>query len=371
MKHIFVYVVMSNGDPFYGIKSGIRREGLGEIVDIALTTKEFDRVSLVEYSERKYIRILYYRSIFANLRDRLFKALVGEEPVVVYFSDEGVWAEYWARLRRDFGRKDLRAVNVQHGLATGSASRFRRVREAANWLSENLFGFPNFGLGSVGRTGPGTFDAYLTYDEETAKLVRLRTNAHGVCAAHLIKADVIEAAAAFALPASGHEVQALFAAQPRIAGSAIRCDFTETLDHLLPLAKAFADAGIRFVVRLHPGMDVARETANFWSHPISKVASLDEERNVYASVMHSAFVLSLYSTVLWEAQLLGKVAVRLRCDCSEWVDLGFETEIIDLSQPLSLQLAELTGLSDRAPALPYRVAAEQEWGALRAWLLEG
>ena len=195
MVHIFVCVVRSSTDPFAGIKQALSEEPGSRILEVSLTPAELDRVHRVEYSDRKYVRFIYYREIFAQFTKRLVAALDGlqGEPAAVYFSDEGVWAVLWMRIRGRYRRGQVTAVNVQHGFAELRTRPFLVARKIINYFATLITGYPFLGMGSLAGAGPEAFNVYVTYDQPTADFIRARSGSRALPCPRLIKAQLIEA----------------------------------------------------------------------------------------------------------------------------------------------------------------------------------
>jgi hypothetical protein len=365
VKHIFVRTVRYRDDPFHGLCEYVSRHDVGEIIRLDLDDDDYARVWKVEYSIRKYFRVLYYRRIFEFLRRRLVAVIPAHAPCVVYFSDEGIWAEVWCGVRRQIGNRQLRAINVQHGFATMAAVRTPRIRGIANTLSRAAFGYPNFGLGSAGGSGRFAFDAYLTYDAATARFVAERTGAIALATPYLIKSDVLSRAGS--TPVHSHRVEGpvLFALQPRIRGGLIKGNLRATFDQLEPLARALKQLRKTLVLRLHPGMNRDVALRIYRNHRISAVAALDEVADLDQSLLASEAVLSFYSTVLWEAHLLGLVAVQVQSSVCRTAAVQYPHHDLDLTRPFFDQLARIMDVSTRPRTPAVQVRQQSEWRALR------
>jgi hypothetical protein len=343
MNHIFVHVVRATQDPFSGLKNAILNDGDDRIVDLRFTEVEFDLIDRVEYSERRFFRAFYYPRIFQRLVERLDRAIaeMEDQPANVYFSDEGVWAVFWAAYRKSSGKiGQIRGVNVQHGFALLRPAKFQPVRRIINAISTLVTGFPTMGYGSLGGVGAGAFDLYLTYDTTTARFIQNQLGCNALAAPRLIKHDLIQSFSA--IPRVQHdEARILFAMNINMRGSPINCDVGETFDELLDLAILLRDLQARLVLRLHPGMNAHEEAIRFSGHPISKVADLDVHTSLHASMAETDIVMSFVSTVLWESGLLGLLPVQVVCACCDYVDLSYAREELKLDSSLREQLKKL------------------------------
>lgn len=375
MLHVFVYVVRSTQDHFSGLQEALRSECDNRIIKLYFEESEFDYIDRVEYSERRFLRVFYYPVIFRKLCSRLDKAIAmadGEERVNVYFADEGVWAVVWADYRRRHAYSSrMRGVNVQHGLAEIRPSRFLGMRRLINMIARIFTGFPSLGYGSMGGAGPGAFDLYLTYDRHVANHVQKQTGCTAIPAPRLIKHELIKNFSALRQQRGGEDQgRVLFALNIKMRGSAIKCDMAETLDQLLELATTLRKLGACLVLRLHPGMDRDIEVRRFNSHPISRVAELDSYDSLQESMARSVMVMSFLSSVLWEASILGLVAVQVICRCCNTAKLHFERHQLVLNNEFSSSLNKLLALACTSTQRHWNEMERDEWIHVRPFLLD-
>ena len=176
ITHVFIYPVQRPEDPFLGLKHLLSKQRLARhvIVEARLAPEENKLVRKVEYSRRRYARFLYYRPVFQKLEQLLGEALrrVDKDSwTVLYLSDEGVWAQLLRDFRKRFPDRKILSVNVQHGLAYPVPSKYKAARRAVNLLLRKTWGYPAFGMGSLGGAGSGTFDIYLAYDKKLCDFI--------------------------------------------------------------------------------------------------------------------------------------------------------------------------------------------------------
>lgn len=371
MRHVFVSVVRSNVDHFYGIKQKIIEENLGDIIEVSFSDQDFDHIKNIEYSDRRFFRLFYYPGIFRNLIERLDAALqgLGERPANVYFTDEGVWALVWAAYRRRFPRGQVVGINVQHGFALVRPTPFPRLRRVLNAVSRCVSGFPTIGYGSLGGAGPEPFDAYLTYDDASARHIEQNTGMPAVAVPLTIKYALLssfETMRERGRRQGGPRV--LFALNINMRGSPVRCDTMGMYDQLMPFAATLKALGGRLTFRLHPGLDAEIETRRFVAHPIAQLSDLDDSPSLQHSLARSDMVLSLLSTVLWEAALLDLVAVQVKCACCDDVELGYAREILSLDNDYVEHLKKLLDRSARPDRGDWRARQSAEWAAVRPLL---
>lgn len=365
--HLFVQVVPTATDHFGGIKRLLAEAPDQRINDIRLTEAEFAIVRQIEYGDQRMARPLRYPAIFKSLYQQLDAALAGcgGDRATVYFADEGVWAVMWADYRRRRKLANVRGVNVQHGIALLKRPSLPWLRRAINAAARMVTGFPAIGYGSLAGAGPGPFELYLTYDQASADFITKHSGCAAIAAPHVIKADLIERFNDLPRRPNGAAVQVLFAMNVPIKGSPIKCDARGMFEQLLPLARALEAAGARLVIRLHPGADQNAERRDFADHPIARHAAIDESQSLHHALAQADIVMSLLSTVLWEAGLLGLVAVQVTCRCCDPVELGYEREILSLDEPLAPRLASLLARArglDRAKA---DAEIARQWGAVQ------
>lgn len=373
MLHVFVDVVRSRHDHFAGLRAAIEREGLGDMVDVRFSPAEFDWIDEVEYSERRFLRMLYYRRIFRSLVDRLDAVIAAQrdgESVRVYFSDEGVWAVIWADYRRRLARSGVQGVNVQHGFALVRPARWMGLRRAVNAVSRLATGFACIGYGSLAGAGPEPFELYLTYDEAGAAHIRATSGRAAIVAPHLIKHQLVTEFARLPAACPDGPMRVLFAMNVKMRGSPIKCDVVETFDVLLPLAQALEKLDARLVIRFHPGMDQQVETRRFLAHPIARHAELDERASLQMALAGSGMVMSLLSTVLWEAGLLGILPVQIMCRCCDDVELGYARAQLRLDADFRPQLASLVATAQSADRSRALDQIDVEWRQVKAALLQ-
>jgi hypothetical protein len=344
INHIFVYVVLRPDDPFLGIKELLSRERLGRhnIIDIRLPPSSYKIVQRVEYSWRKYARFRYYASVFRRLEDLLCQALSGCEsghPCVIYFSDEGVWAEFFREFRSRRPHSALLGVNVQHGFERRVRIEHRNLRRVANWLSIKSLGFPAFGMGCFGGVGTGVFQVYLTYDKAASDFVRENTGDLAYECPSVIKhalLDRFKMAKQLRSDKCRDSQDVLFALQPHIDN--IKGNTLSMFRELTSVARLLVERyGRRMVFRTHPGTQHDRVMNHYRQSHIDRYAGIDRLLDLADQLARCGVVMSYDSTVLWEAYILGLVPVSVHGDCYQG-ELSFPHEILNVKSNLEAQL---------------------------------
>ena len=352
INHIFVYVVRRPEDPFLGLKHLLLQQRYirHNISEVRLPPASYETVHRVEYSWRKTVRFLYYTSVFRHLENLLCEALndcKSDNPCVIYFSDEGVWAEFFREFRGRRAQLPIIAVNVQHGFEHHVRIPDRNLRRVVNWLSMKWMGFPAFGMGCFGGVGSGAFEMYLTYDEATSDFIRDNTGDLAFECPSVIKHALFErfkvARQVLSLSCSGQEV--MFALQPTIATIFGRTNINgSTLDvfrELTSVAKLLAERhGRRMVFRAHPSMQHDRVMEHYHHSGIERYADIDGHSELGDQLARCSVVMSYDSTVLWEAYILGLVPVSVQGNCYRG-GLSFPHEVLDVTSSLEAQLDEV------------------------------
>lgn len=366
MHHLFVHLVRSTQDPFAGLRQNIVKDG-GTFDDIRFDAAELDLIDSVEYTRWRPLRFWLYRTLFRNFEERLDTALAKTPgPVCVYLADEGVWAVLWEQYRRRTGRRNIRAVNVQHGFALLRPASHRWLRYLLNLASVSLTGYPAIGYGSVGGAGPGPFDVYLTYDQPTADFAVQQSDRSACPAPRLIKHELISQFAASHKPS--WEKRVLFTMNIAIAGSPVLFTSEQTYQELIPVAASLKKHGFELVIRLHPGMDREKEALAFSRHPISGWATLDQERALHKSMAACSIVMSYLSTSLWEGSLLGLLPVQLIGQGCRPVDLGYPVEKLDVGTDIDGQIAGICQKIRPKGVFDWAFEEEKEWTQVKPLL---
>jgi hypothetical protein len=241
-----------------------------------------------------------------------------------------------------------------------------RSREAVNALSKLLYGYPAFGLGCFGGSGPGVFDLYLTYDRRTAEFIQAYTGNLAVDCPQLIKHDFLAKYRAAVNARNGHGRDAvMFAVQPTIRGIArrpgIRCSTQDVLRALVPLAAAVVgEHGRKFVVRPHPGMDAVEFENWFRQSRLSDIADIDRSPDLASSLAASSVVMSFDSTVLWEASLVGLLPISVQGSFYKG-HLEFPHHVLWLGDGFEQRLRPLMRLAAAPAEGPVRTSANGDF----------
>lgn len=357
--HIFIYVVPAGEDAFAGLRAALTRAGAGRhpCCDIRLEATEYELVRKVEFSARKYARFAYYGSIFRHLEEQLRALLVGRSqrvPVVLYLSDEGVWAELLDDLRsRLLGGRTSLLVNVQHGFFLLQRPRTKLLRRFANFVARRTFGYPIFGYGF----GGGAFDVHLAYGDLEAQFLRERGIERVYACPRLVKYDLLQRCASLAASTAQRDGQWLLLALPACTpGTEMRCSLGEFLEVMVPIVRWIAtETPFRVLVRPHPGRRDPESLALVDRSALRPWIQVDTAEDLVPSLAKSTIVMAAHSTVLFDALTIGKVPVAVRSRCFEQ-RIHFQHEVVDVrgDYPTALRAA-----LDPTTAQRYAVEAAQ------------
>lgn len=345
VKHIFVYVVDRPDDPFLGLKQLLSRNRLAQhvISEVRLPAESYEIVREVEYSRRRLFRFLYYKNIFRQLEKSLQQVLDHfhkDDCCVIYLSDEAVWAEFLRDFRKRHCEMKVVYVDVQHGFAYPMAAKYKNLRRAFNWIARKTLGYPALGMGSLGGAGGGVFDIYLTYDTTTSDFIRQHTCDLVYTCPFVIKFGLLQRywAAGELLKEWRTEKDILFALQQVGKNNG---DSLHLFEELLPVAKLLGEKyGKRLIFRPHPGMERRKVIESFHRSGIDRWADIDELAELADRLARCNIVMSFYSTVLWEAGMLGLVPVSVQ-GAYHHGRLPFSHEVLDVSADLDAQLDQI------------------------------
>jgi hypothetical protein len=375
-KHFFIYVFERPDDPFAGLKQILRHSSRmhHEIHELRLSRENCDLINKIDYSRlRKRLRFLYYRSVFQELTQLITASLDScgkDDLAVVYFSDDGVWAEFWSQLRRNHRcAAQLIAVNVQHGWLKLEPASGIAVRRLLNRLTRILFGSLAFGLGSLGGSGGGVFDIHLVYSPEAAEFVQNRTGNRAISCPAIIKYQLTQMSRHLRQEAmaDGNPCNdVLMALQPPpFVGLQAGATVLGMMREWLPIARILREEHqLSVVIRRHPGTSAAEFETAFRESGISDYAQPDSQADVHVALAHSAVVFSYMSTVLFEGYLLGLTPVSV---CGGLYDDNLETlphVRFDMRRDLHEQVRRILDLAADAPLTQSDPDSRFDWESI-------
>lgn len=374
--HVFLYVMDRKDDWAGGLREtlGNDRHATHKLADIHLSRENYALVDRTEYSDRRFLRLLYYRRVFKELEALLGKTLQqapSGSKVVIYLADETVWAEFLDGFCQKF-EGNLYRVTVQHGFMYPQRPKslslfFRRL---LNRFSVALVGYPALGLGF----GSGVFDVYLVYSEVERAAIQSLTKARAFACPKLIKKSFLDRyKQAINSPVVREETRTLvlFALPHEAMGGAIRCSLKEIFQEIAPLAKYLAERlGMRLLVRFHPGSDRTESLALLRGCELGQYVSVDEEEDVVVGIARSQAVMAYNSTTLFEAGLVGRVPIGIIGKCC--VDgPTFPHEVIRMDGNYEAMLDQAVSEETRARYPGILSETEPDWGEIVTQLVSG
>jgi len=322
IRHIFINVVERKHNPFYKIKSDLLSSETDCVSSLKLSNETLNKILDVEYSGRRNFRFLYYRSVFIEIRQNLQSHLskLDSRCVFIYLTDEGVWSEMVKTILKDFHGVCIRTVMVQHGLhfIEDTPSNFK-FREFINKLTTLFFGYPSYGYGYVG----SNLDYYLVYSESDRTYIEAKDNQSlAFSCPKLIKYDFIQEyiteSGLAAVDVEKSSAKVLFAMEPLIPTSGVNCTEVKMYEKM---ASLFREVSLvtksKIVFRPHPGMDTDKAKSIVSKLSYSDIIVFDSEASLNKIMSKVDFVLSVHSTVLFDALLVGKVPVQVITSCDD------------------------------------------------------
>ncbi len=220
---------------------------------------------------------------------------------------------------------------VQHGLHyLEEPPKLLFFRKLLNQLSIYLTGHPSFGYGFIG----SKLDTYLVYTEKDRDFIKKRIKADVFSCPHLIKSDFIKEFTNLELENnnkdnSNKSLNILFAMEPIVPSSGVTCnehELHETLGQLIKKINGITKNKVIF--RPHPGSDYEKTVKLLSTLSYSKYIKIDENISLNKTLIKVDIVMSIHSTVLFDAWLIGKVPVQV---VNQYEDrkLHLNQEIID------------------------------------------
>jgi len=336
--HIFVNVFDRSHDKYLGIKKQLCKEDNHHFKDVNLSQKSMNQFREVEFGIRKYFREFYYHSVFKEFELKLIQSIDSSKyTTIVYLQDEGVWSEFLKHLIKKYNLKHIYFVNVQHGFLTKNPHRPLREKiiNFINSIYKTLLGFPKFGIGPF----KGPFHYYLLFHEELLSEVPESSNA--IYCPNLINRAFIDNYYKETVSTKIRHKSVLIALQHNVLFGNFSQSFKETMKSLVPLIESLKNnLGFDIFLRKHPGMDknyfikVLRDTGLY-----NKI--IIDKDSLEVSLKRSPYILSFYSTILFEATLIGRVPVIINNYSFSLNGLPVSYDIIDLKNNLENKLKKI------------------------------
>lgn len=347
--HVFIYVCPAQEDIFAGVRNGIEGDSLNQHIskNLHLEDKEYDYITRVEFSIRRYARFLFYGPIFKKIEGLIIEILQThgmDQPVVFYLADEGVWAELIRDIiKRHAHTRTSLLVNVQHGLMGLGIPSLLWLRKSLNSIARLFSGYPIFGYGF----GGGACDIHLVYGEKEVEFLKTRQIKLALPAPTLIKHDLRQQYQKTVNNQAVDPGLVLVVLPACVPGSDMRCNLPELLNTISPVVQWVEEnTEYQILVRPHPGRR-DRDTINLINQSaLGPFVEIDLEKQLISGLSRAAFVMGAQSTVLFDSLCLGKVPIEIRSDCFDEA-LPFPHEVIDVRSAFADKLVHVLSSKTR------------------------
>ena len=347
--HVFIYVCPAQEDIFAGVRNGIEGDSLNQHIskNLHLEDKEYDYITRVEFSIRRYARFLFYGPIFKKIEGLIIEILQThgmDQPVVFYLADEGVWAELIRDIiKRHAHTRTSLLVNVQHGLMGLEIPSLLWLRKSLNSIARLFSGYPIFGYGF----GGGACDIHLVYGEKEVEFLKIRQIKLALSAPTLIKYDLRQQYQKTVNNQAADPGLVLVVLPACVPGSDMRCNLPELLNTISPVVQWVEEnTEYQILVRPHPGRR-DRDTINLINQSaLGPFVEIDLEKQLILGLSRAAFVMGAQSTVLFDSLCLGKVPIEIRSDCFDEA-LPFPHEVIDVRSAFADKLGHVLSSKTR------------------------
>ena len=361
--HVFIYVCPAQEDIFAGVRNGIEGDSLNQHIskNLHLEDKEYDYITRVEFSIRRYARFLFYGPIFKKIEGLIIEILQThgmDQPVVFYLADEGVWAELIRDIiKRHAHTRTSLLVNVQHGLMGLGIPSLLWLRKSLNSIARLFSGYPIFGYGF----GGGACDIHLVYGEKEVEFLKTRQIKLALSAPTLIKHDLRQQYQKTVNNQAVDPGLVLVVLPACVPGSDMRCNLPELLNTISPVVQWVEEnTEYHILVRPHPGRR-DRDTINLINQSaLGPFVEIDLEKQLILGLSRAAFVMGVQSTVLFDSLCLGKVPIEIRSDCFDEA-LPFPHEVIDVRSAFADKLVHVLSSKTREHYTSILNKPELDW----------
>jgi hypothetical protein len=361
--HVFIYVCPAQEDIFAGVRNGIEGDSLNQHIskNLHLEDKEYDYITRVEFSIRRYARFLFYGPIFKKIEGLIIEILQThgmDQPVVFYLADEGVWAELIRDIiKRHAHTRTSLLVNVQHGLMGLGIPSLLWLRKSLNSIARLFSGYPIFGYGF----GGGACDIHLVYGEKEVEFLKTRQIKLALSAPTLIKHDLRQQYQKTVNNQAVDPGLVLVVLPACVPGSDMRCNLPELLNTISPVVQWVEEnTEYQILVRPHPGRR-DRDTINLINQSaLGPFVEIDLEKQLILGLSRAAFVMGVQSTVLFDSLCLGKVPIEIRSDCFDEA-LPFPHEVIDVRSAFADKLVHVLSSKTREHYTSILNKPELDW----------
>jgi len=321
-SHIFINVVERRYNPFFKIRSDLMNSDNDHVYNFKLSSETLNKILNVEYSGKRRVRFLYYRNVFIEIKQKLQSLLLKleDKQVFVYLTDEGVWSEMLKSILKNIDTVNVKTVMVQHGLHfIEEPPSNLKLRKFINKLTELIFGYPSYGYGYIG----SNLDYYLVYSACDRDYVKAKNSQSlAFSCPKLIKYDFIQeykAEAKLVAADIGQEREkVLFAMEPLIPTSGVNCTEIEMYEKMSSLFTEISSiTKSKILFRPHPAMNASKTKRLISKLSYKDIIVFDCESSLNRVLSTVDFVLSIHSTVLFDAMLVGKVPIQIITPCDD------------------------------------------------------
>lgn len=336
--HIFINILHRNHDKYFGIRKQLLNANNHQLIDINLSQKSMKLFRKVEYGARKYFREFYYRPVFKELESSLIQSINSSQGnILVYLQDEGVWSEFLKFLIKKHNLHHVNFINVQHGFLMKNKYTPKRdkVIKLINSFYQLTFGFPKLGIGPF----KGPFSHYLLFHEELIDEVPKSSKA--IACPNLINRSFIDDYHQKTQNTKIMKKSVLIALQHNSLFGYFSYSFTKTISSIIPLIDSLRN-NFRYDIflRKHPGMrkkyfiKVLKDTGLY-----NKV--IIDESPLEVSMKRSPYILSFFSTILFESTLVGRLPVIINNYSFSLNEFPLMYDKIDINENLEFQLSHI------------------------------
>ncbi|MBS1640649.1 MAG: hypothetical protein JSR12_11385, partial [Bacteroidetes bacterium] len=233
-----------------------------------------------------------------------------KDKICLCFSDEGLWAEYLKKYQVK-SKYNIELINIQHGSFLMNKVPFVQLRKFINSLIWPLLRFPLFGFDF----GGSKLDTYFVYSQIEKDFLASKSLDSRVfispviCKFHLIN----EYLKFVKIGDAGIEKVAFFAMQPPKISQGCKYSEAEIYTILLPFFEHFSRLGYTMYFRLHPGtLNPAHSIKLLRQYGIANHIIIANDKNIEYYLAKSSIVISFHSTVIFDANILGKLPIVIK-----------------------------------------------------------
>lgn len=348
--HILLFFMDSQRDYLDGIKEILKRTG-DKIIEINLTDAEYKSINKAENSKyRLFLRIYEMLKIFRRV-EKLIHVSIAENynnaTVNIFCADEGVWGEFINVIRGRI-KHTVKTINVQHGLFILNEVSFMKMRILLNKLSTKYLNYPLDGKGF----GGSEFDVYFVYGKKEEECLSSRARTSKIIVApQICKYSFLKKNQEGIIARTDRDISKniLFAMQPTDVCSLFLYTEKEIYSKLLPLFQFLRIRGYSIIFRLHPAQSLDNSKKIMEETNLINYIELDTEKSLGDSLKKVCAVMSLFSTTLFDAYLIGKIPIVLH-GLTKPFDFPVPHETINLESDWKKDICEILKRKAKYPS---------------------